>query len=113
MSNKTYTHHSHRAESYRIVLLRVEAAESDLIEMSTETLAGGTPPRRQRLLILVGIIGSGKTTLAEAMIKTGQWVRASQDDAPTRRRQECEAMVRQGLQSGKDVVVDRVDFDPQ
>jgi len=58
------------------------------------------------------MVGSGKTTLAEAMVKTG-WVRASQDDAPSKRRQECEAMVRSALGEGKDVIVDRVDFDPQ
>jgi hypothetical protein len=56
---------------------------------------------------------SFQTTLAQEMVKTGRWVRASQDDAPTRRRQECEAMVRSGLRQGKDVVVDRVGFDYQ
>jgi hypothetical protein len=54
-----------------------------------------------------------QTTLAQEMVKTGRWVRASQDDAPNRRRQECEAMVRSGLRQGKDVVVDRVGFDYQ
>ena len=76
------------------------------------TQDAGSSSRRPRLLILVGMVGSGKTTLAEAMVKTG-WVRASQDDAPSKRRQECEEMVRGALREGKDVIVDRVDFDPQ
>lgn len=40
-----------------------------------------------------------------------RWIRASQDDAPSRRRQECEGVVRMGLERGWNVVVDRVDFD--
>jgi adenylate kinase family enzyme len=83
-----------------------------MVLFALSTQDAGSTPRRSRLLILVGMVGSGKTTLAEAMVKTG-WVRASQDDAPSKRRQECEAMVRSALQEGKDVIVDRVDFDPQ
>ncbi|WVQ95988.1 hypothetical protein IAU59_003088 [Kwoniella sp. CBS 9459] len=41
-----------------------------------------------------------------------KWVRASQDDAPNRRRQECEARVRWALGQGCNVIVDRVGFDP-
>ncbi|WVQ79372.1 hypothetical protein IAT38_001469 [Cryptococcus sp. DSM 104549] len=40
-----------------------------------------------------------------------RWIRASQDDAPSKRRQECEARVRRGLSEGCNVVVDRVGFD--
>ncbi|WVQ66103.1 uncharacterized protein L199_004281 [Kwoniella botswanensis] len=71
------------------------------------------------LLILIGLPGSGKTTFSEALVSHSQstgeyrkWVRASQDDALNRRRQECEAVVRQALREGHNVVVDRVDFDP-
>lgn len=65
------------------------------------------------LLVLCGLPGSGKSTIAAALTShaTQRWVRASQDDAPSRRRQECEAMVRQGLRDGFNVVVDRVGFD--
>nr|XP_019043610.1 hypothetical protein I302_08190 [Kwoniella bestiolae CBS 10118]OCF22540.1 hypothetical protein I302_08190 [Kwoniella bestiolae CBS 10118] len=73
----------------------------------------------QILLVLVGLPGSGKTTFSEALVSQSHkisdsrnWVRASQDDAPNRRRQECEAVVRHALQEGHNVVVDRVDFDP-
>ncbi|OCF62171.1 hypothetical protein L486_01838 [Kwoniella mangroviensis CBS 10435] len=76
--------------------------------------SGQDPPI---LLILVGLPGSGKTTFSEALVSQSigdhrKWIRASQDDAPNRRRQECEAIVRQALQEGHNVVVDRVDFDP-
>ncbi|KAK8849610.1 hypothetical protein IAR55_004945 [Kwoniella newhampshirensis] len=39
------------------------------------------------------------------------WIRASQDDAPSRRRQECESRVRWGLRQGYNVIVDRCGFD--
>jgi thymidylate kinase len=75
--------------------------------------APGYPARRQRVLILVGLVGSGKTTFSQALASgSSQWVRASQDDAPSRRRQECEELARRALRDGKDVIVDRVDFDP-
>lgn len=89
----------------------------------------------QILLILVGLPGSGKTTLALALERCSdtstsdtnvelagtsrpappprRWVRASQDDAPSRRRQEAERVTREALMSGDNVVVDRCDFDPQ
>nr|KIR85795.1 hypothetical protein I308_03905 [Cryptococcus tetragattii IND107] len=86
----------------------------------------------QVLLILVGLPGSGKTTFAEALVRASSmpitspegagkvrpsvirrpWIRASQDDAPRKRRQECESRVRWGLKKGYNVLVDRVGFDP-
>lgn len=74
---------------------------------------------------MIGLPGSGKTTFAEALVEstssttdgaiegatTRRWLRASQDDAPSRRRQECEARVRNGLKQGYNVIVDRVGFD--
>jgi predicted kinase len=61
--------------------------------------------------MLVGLVGSGKTGLANALESTGKWVRASQDDAPNRRRQEAEAMTRKALRGGHNAVIDRVNFD--
>ncbi|ODO02866.1 hypothetical protein I350_05707 [Cryptococcus amylolentus CBS 6273] len=92
------------------------------------------PP--QTLILLVGLPGSGKSTFASSLcqssaslltsdpsnpyqplhasIKGGirPWIRASQDDAPSRRRQEVEALVGWGLREGCNVVVDRCGFDP-
>lgn len=64
-----------------------------------------------QVLILVGLPGAGKSCLATALEQTGRWVRASQDDAPNRRRQEAEATTRRAIQSQRNVVVDRVGFD--
>jgi hypothetical protein len=41
-----------------------------------------------------------------------KWTRVSQDEAPSRRRQEVEAGLRHALARGENVVVDRVNFDP-
>ncbi|WVQ75146.1 hypothetical protein IAR50_004755 [Cryptococcus sp. DSM 104548] len=92
------------------------------------------PP--QILILLVGLPGSGKSTFASSLsqssaslltpdpsnayqplraaIEGGKrpWIRASQDDAPSRRRQEVEALVGWGLREGCNVVVDRCGFDP-
>ncbi|GHJ88521.1 hypothetical protein NliqN6_4923 [Naganishia liquefaciens] len=64
-----------------------------------------------QVLLLVGLVGSGKTALAQALENTGNWVRASQDDAPNRKRQEAEAMTRRALREKRNVVIDRVNFD--
>ena len=50
----------------------------------------------QRLLILSGVVGSGKTTLAEAIVKEmPNYARVSQDDLGN--RQACESLVRRRL----------------
>lgn len=92
---------------------------------SSQTMDVASPMTKepQILLVLIGLPGSGKTTFAEALVRNStpddpdkpsssrQWIRASQDDAPSRRRQECEARVRNGLRQGHNVIVDRVGFD--
>jgi len=83
---------------------------------------------------LIGLPGSGKSTLANSLVGHSQseawsnstnelvdnlakrmrrrgWIRASQDESPNRRREECEALVRNGLNGGYNVIVDRVGFD--
>ncbi|KAL1406626.1 hypothetical protein Q8F55_008332 [Vanrija albida] len=77
----------------------------------------------QTLLVLVGLPGSGKSTFANALVAASEsaawppsarrWVRASQDDAASKRRQEVEGVVARALADGHNVVVDRVDFDAE
>lgn len=69
----------------------------------------------QILLVLAGLPGVGKSTFAHALDQVRsqrKWIRASQDDSRSKRRQEVEDVVRAALVRGDNVVVDRVDFDP-
>lgn len=125
---------------------------------SSRTQPYGAQVEDQIVLILVGLPGSSKSTLSNALVyhshsatwidsaghitgddqpsdsethgftsetssgegsHDGQvqlrrrvWTRVSQDESPNRRRQECEAALREALQRGENVVVDRVNFDP-
>ncbi|KAJ9124107.1 hypothetical protein QFC22_000902 [Naganishia vaughanmartiniae] len=83
-------------------------------ELTTEPSEGSTSASNVQdlqVLILVGLPGSGKSCLANALESTGRWFRASQDDAPNRRRQEAEGMTRNALRTQRNAVVDRVGFD--
>ncbi|CAG8482119.1 14803_t:CDS:2 [Acaulospora morrowiae] len=64
-----------------------------------------------RLLILIGVPGSGKSTLAKNICKIypDNWYRVNQDDLGS--RQACEDLARAKLKEGKNVIVDRVNFD--
>ncbi|KAF9581808.1 hypothetical protein BGW38_001048 [Lunasporangiospora selenospora] len=65
----------------------------------------------QRVLLLVGPPGSGKSTFAHALIKTfPNFVRINQDDLGD--RTACEAMTLSALQTNnQSVVIDRCNFD--
>jgi predicted kinase len=66
------------------------------------------PPevRAQKVVILVGLPGSGKTTLCAKLYK--DCVRISQDDLGS--REKCNEAMGKALEEGKSVVVDRVNF---
>ncbi|GAA5860813.1 hypothetical protein JCM3774_003147 [Rhodotorula dairenensis] len=64
----------------------------------------------QELIVLAGVVGSGKSTLSQAWQRhLPYWVRVNQDDLGDRRT--CEAAVRSALSQGRNVVVDRQNFD--
>ncbi|RHZ89463.1 hypothetical protein Glove_14g22 [Diversispora epigaea] len=66
---------------------------------------------KNRLIICVGVPGSGKTTFAKNLCKVypKTWCRVNQDDLGNRRA--CEDLVKKRLIEGKNVIVDRVNFD--
>lgn len=64
--------------------------------------------RPPRVLILCGIPGCGKSTLAD-FLATKSWTRISQDDLGS--RPACERATRRVLLDGRDVVIDRCNFD--
>ncbi|KDQ11866.1 hypothetical protein BOTBODRAFT_189560 [Botryobasidium botryosum FD-172 SS1] len=70
-----------------------------------------TASASQVVIVLAGLIGSGKSTFAKALeLYEPTFVRCNQDELGTRR--DVEALVRSTLQSGKSVIVDRTNIDP-
>ncbi|PIL27854.1 hypothetical protein GSI_11008 [Ganoderma sinense ZZ0214-1] len=68
------------------------------------------PPGRQVMLVLVGLVASGKSTFAQALERHfPQFRRCSQDELGDRR--SVEALARQTLGEGLSVVIDRTNFD--
>ncbi|KAI9338637.1 AAA domain-containing protein [Pilaira anomala] len=62
------------------------------------------------MLVLVGLPGSGKTTISSHLVKYKQeWQRINQDDM--RSRKACEMYTRKFLDEKYSVVVDRCNFD--
>jgi guanylate kinase len=67
--------------------------------------ASATPtPRKPLLLVLVGIPGSGKSTLS-ARLRDEGWAVVSQDVLGDRR--SCEAATARHLREGRNTVIDR------
>ncbi|KAI0371406.1 P-loop containing nucleoside triphosphate hydrolase protein [Pilatotrama ljubarskyi] len=68
------------------------------------------PPGQQVVLILVGLIGSGKSRFAQALEQYfPEFRRCSQDDLGDRR--SVEALARRSLREGLSVCIDRTNFD--
>lgn len=65
------------------------------------------------VLILVGTMGSGKSTFAEALVSGAAtpWIRVNQDQLKTRAK--CKAAARAALRTGKNCIIDRCNFDQQ
>ena len=68
------------------------------------TGAAFSAARKPRLLVLVGVPGSGKTTVAAQLQQEG-WVSVCQDVLGNRRA--CEQAAARALQQRRDVVIDR------
>lgn len=67
----------------------------------------------QLILVLVGLPGSGKSYFASKLEKESfsQYVRINQDSLGTRKK--CETACRQALSRGKNVIIDRCNFNKQ
>jgi len=64
----------------------------------------------QKMLIMVGVPGSGKSTVANRLLSMNQnWIRVNQDEMKTRKA--CERVARESLKKGKSLIVDRCNFD--
>jgi len=70
--------------------------------------ANQRPKNAQRLILLVGIPGSGKSTFARQLVGKG-WERCNQDELGNRK--QVEIMVSNHLRDKKNVIVDRCNFD--
>jgi predicted kinase len=91
----------------RILTARESGADAtDIPGSKSKEIDSPMPP--VRLLILVGLPGSGKSTLSKAFAECG-WVIVCQDVLGNRRA--CELAVDTALRAGERVVVDRTNID--
>lgn len=71
--------------------------------------AGANPGKdERRVLILVGLPGSGKSSIARQLESCG-WVRINQDELGSRNK--CKELMEKALVENKKVVIDRCNFD--
>ncbi|EXX58576.1 uncharacterized protein OCT59_022288 [Rhizophagus irregularis] len=65
---------------------------------------------KQRILVCVGVPGSGKSTFSKKLCQIDHiWFRVNQDDLGSRKA--CEEILKAQLKKGKNVIVDRCNFD--
>ncbi|CAI2175374.1 11285_t:CDS:10 [Funneliformis geosporum] len=65
---------------------------------------------KQRILVCVGVPGSGKSTFSKELCKVdNNWFRVNQDDLGSRRA--CESVSKLQINKRKNVIVDRCNFD--
>eukprot|EP00049_Salpingoeca_infusionum_P009755 m.165806 g.165806 ORF g.165806 m.165806 type:complete len:153 (-) comp14435_c0_seq2:412-870(-) len=77
-------------------------------------MAHRTHTHTQRLLVLYGLSGSGKSTFAQSFIEqqpTDTWIRVSQDVLGT--RQACIQQADEALADGQSVIIDRTNLTPK
>jgi predicted kinase len=83
--------------------------EWDKFGKAIMTYAGANPGKdERRVLVLVGLPGSGKSSIARQLESRG-WVRVNQDELGSRNK--CKELMEKALVENKKVVVDRCNFD--
>lgn len=83
-------------------------------------------PRDQKVMIVKGLPASGKSTYAKQLVATGFWVRVNKDDLRAQLHngkwtkgneklieQVRDAVILEGLRSGKNIVVDDTNLSPR
>eukprot|EP01128_Nolandella_sp_AFSM9_P001962 TRINITY_DN12363_c0_g1_i1.p1 TRINITY_DN12363_c0_g1~~TRINITY_DN12363_c0_g1_i1.p1 ORF type:complete len:663 (+),score=159.83 TRINITY_DN12363_c0_g1_i1:22-1989(+) len=88
--------------------------KKDIMDLAVEIPNSAAPsfkPSAQKMLVLVGIPGSGKSTFANKLIElTGSsWARVNQDEMKT--RQQCEKSAKLSFKKKHSVIIDRCNFD--
>jgi len=63
----------------------------------------------QRVVVMVGLPASGKSTVASIIDRQDEWVRVNQDELGNRKA--CKKRMEQALKNGKSVIIDRCNFD--
>ena len=71
---------------------------------------GDANTKKSKMIVLVGLPGSGKSTVATALEKHG-FVRVNQDDL--RSRNACKKATVEAIKQNKNVIIDRCNFDVQ
>lgn len=100
-----------QAQAQAAPLPQPPTATTQVLPTTTTTAASSdSSTEPQTLIVLCGLVGSGKTTLAAALARELGFVRVCQDDLGSRRA--CEDIVQARLAEGaKGVIVDRQNFD--
>jgi aprataxin len=105
-------------------IIVIDDSDSDHSDEWTEVLPSSQTQRQHatevihnddkpRMLLLVGIPGSGKSTFAQYLtsLNTSRYVRINQDELKS--RDKCERLTRVALKQSQCPIIDRCNFDPK
>lgn len=94
------------------ITMQTESQDQGQATMPRAESSGSSQRRQQRMVVLVGLVGSGKSNFANSLCSRDSpfnFVRASQDVLGS--RQAVESLVMRSLSQGKNVCVDRTNVD--